>query len=112
VTRQESEKYKWVADAVAQEWGWPNDECWQATNFFLKHAPLYDEQLKKQPLAFQNTQEDLARWELEYEDFTITLEELANVSGFSPIGGNRDDVDWEVVADYLLSINERVLGQE
>lgn len=91
---------------VAKEKEWPNDACRQAAMFFTSTSKMYSEQLGTQPAPFNSTQEDVDRWEDEFENYIITLEETANVCGWSPVGVYRDDVDWEVVGEYLLAISE------
>lgn len=95
-----------VGNIVARNMGWPNDECLQATEWFLSHPGLYEQQRQVQPSPFREDQDDVSRFEGEYEDFVITLEELANTGGFKPAPAHFEDVDWEVVADYLLAISE------
>ena len=95
-----------AGNQVAKAHGWPNDETMQAALWFCGIPGIYQEQLSKQPAPFSGSQDDIDRWESEYEEWVIMLEELANTGGFKPIPAHTSEVDWEEVADYLLALSE------
>lgn len=98
----DKEEVREKMSAFVERFGIPQDGCREAAYWFIERPELYREQLNSQPAHFKDTQEDVERFEDEMGDYAITLEELANTSGYTP----SEEVDWEVVADYLLALTE------
>lgn len=101
-----------AVNKIAAAFGWPDDECFRAVLWFCGSDEGYDWQLESQPkpLYETSTQEESDVFEDELENFVIDLEEYANTGGMPMSAGHRDDVDWEVVADYLMAVAEYSLA--
>lgn len=108
MTHEEAKPFFAMADEVARANKWPNNETMQAAEWYCKRYELYQWQLGEQPAPFDDDapQSDVVRFEDEFEDFVISLQEHANVGGMT-ILGEHEDIDWEAVGDYLIGVHER-----